>query len=238
MGQVRLDRLVSHLIGLSRKDASKFIKEGQVKVADETIFDPAFKVSDSQSVVIDDLETQVSDIYKKRYFMVNKPQGCICADKDRNLPVVVDLLQDELNLESLHCAGRLDLDTTGLLIVTDDGDLNHKITSPKKEISKTYLARTNLKIEESLIERFAQGLKHPKEVKRYKSAHLEILEENLGKVTVSEGRYHEVKRLFELCGLEVIELKRIAIGKLNLDETLDEGEYRPLEESELQLLFA
>lgn len=233
----RLDKCVSHLYGLSRTQAVKAIKSGLVIVDDEIVYDPTTKVESSCTISYDEYEINVKEGFKPRVFMLNKPEGFVCADKDNHNRVVVDLFFNENHKGNLHCAGRLDLDTTGLLIVTDDGALIHDITSPKKEIPKVYLAVTDNDLEEKFITLFARGLHHKEEKKRYKSAKLEILDTRLARVTVSEGRYHEVKRLFECVGLNVIQLQRIQIGSLALDENLEEGEYRLLDDNEIKLMF-
>ena len=235
----RLDKCVSKLTELSRKDATALIKQGRVAVDGEVILSGAQKVDINSEIRIDDdVINLYEEAFKKRVFMLNKPTDMVCADRDKNHRIVTSLFADELRYEELHCAGRLDIDTTGLLIVTDDGELIHEITHPKKEIAKVYRAVTDKAIPERAVKAFLKGMKHPEEREAYKSAKLEIIEDNVGMVTVSEGRFHEVKRLFECVGCEVIELTRLKIGALVLDENLAEGEYRLLSDAEVKLLFA
>ncbi|MBP5244717.1 MAG: 16S rRNA pseudouridine(516) synthase, partial [Succinivibrio sp.] len=215
----------------------KLIKAGEVEVNGEIVLDPASKISVTDEIVIDGYEVEASDGFKKRVFMLNKPSGYVCADKDNNNPVVINIFSDIPKFTQMHCVGRLDIDTTGLLLVTDDGDLNHRITSPKSEVTKTYLVSTRDKIVPKDVELFKKGLKHPEEKTRYKSALLEILSDHEALVTVTEGRFHEVKRLFECVDNEVTELKRLYIGQLKLDDSLEEGEYIPLEDEDLQKVF-
>lgn len=178
--------------------------------------------------------------FKKRVFLLNKPAGYVCADRDRNHNTVVSLFRKERNMTDLHCAGRLDIDTTGVLIVTDDGALNHEITSPRHQVTKVYLARLDHEVPSSAVARFASGIKHPDEDKRYRGAVLTLLsqDENAGfwaAVQLGEGRFHQVKRMFEVVGCEVQELVRVAIGSLslaNLPEALVPGSYRLLDEEE------
>lgn len=242
----RLDKIVSHLTGLSRQNATRLIKEGEVFVDDEAIVNAATKVNINSNIVIvgfnDDEEEQLkaSEAFKKRVFMLNKPNNFVCADRDKNRSTVQSLFRNELNIEDLHCAGRLDVDTTGLIIVTDDGDLNHEITSPKKSVDKVYLARLDQAVPESAIKSFATGIKHPEEKKRYLPAKLTILDyqdQFWAAVQLSEGRYHEVKRLFEMVGCTVQELVRVAIGSLCLNEDQVLGAYVPLDEDEVAALF-
>ena len=234
----RLDKCVAKVFSLTRTQAFGLIKNQRISVNSKVICDPAFKISLDTLITLDnDIEASACEGFKKRAFMLNKPKDYVCADRDRQHMVAVGLFADEPRFEQLHCAGRLDIDTTGLIIISDDGNLIHEITAPKKNIEKVYLATTNEAIPNTAIELFAKGLKHKEEAFRYKSAKLEIIDSNLGKVTVTEGRFHEVKRLFECVGLEVIELQRIQIGKLLLDENLEEGEYRILSDDEISLIF-
>lgn len=233
----RLDKCVAHAYGLTRNVAFSVIKQGYVSVDGQVIVDPTFKIDSNATLCFDEQDINVADGFKKRVYMLNKPNGCICADKDNHNRVVMDIFMGEDKASDLHCVGRLDIDTTGLLLVTDDGELNHKITSPKSAIEKVYIALTDQKIPSSAIETFARGVHHKEEKKRYKSAKLEIIEDNLAKVSVTEGRFHEVKRLFECIGLNVLELKRIQIGSLFLDEYLEEGEYRLLSDEEINKIF-
>lgn len=234
----RLDKCVAKLTGLSRKEASALIKEGRVLVDGKAALEAALKIPVNSIITIDDDEISLyEEGFKKRVYMLNKPTDMVCADRDRNHRIVTSLFVDELRPETLHCAGRLDIDTTGLLIVTDDGELIHEITHPKKEIVKLYRAVTDKPIPEKAVSAFLKGLKHPEEKFPYKSAKLTIEADNVGLVEVKEGRFHEVKRLFECVGCEVIELTRLKIGSLELDESLEEGEYRLLSDDEVELLF-
>lgn len=258
----RLDKIVAHLTGLSRQNATRIIKDGDVCVDEEVITNAATKVSINSVIVIagfndaasaldnDDEElslevTTAADAFKKRVFILNKPFGYVCADRDKNHAIVASLFRSELNIEALHSAGRLDIDTTGLLIVTDDGDLNHEITSPKKTVSKVYLAKLDKEVPQSAIASFERGIKHPEEKKRYQSAALTIFApedheyngEHWAAVALSEGRYHEVKRLFEMVGCEVIELVRVAIGSLTLPKELALAEYVSATDEMKQALF-
>lgn len=243
----RLDKCVSHLTGMSRQQASKVIRAGDVTVDGEVITDAAQKISIESQIIIADFnddDTEVAtaqDAFKRRVFMLNKPYDFICADRDKHKRLVVGLFNTELKSNELHTAGRLDLDTTGLLVVTDDGELIHQITSPKKEISKLYYATLDKAVPEHAVRQFAQGIKHPEESKRYQPATLILLPDDAqGRhracVQLSEGRYHEVKRLFEVVGCEVTNLARLAIGSLTLGK-LGIGDYTALDDQHLELLF-
>ena len=279
----RLDKCVAHLTGLSRQGATKLIKEGAVTVAGVVITDAKTKVSLSMPLVIagfssdseDTKEAQgerivtAADAFKKRVYILNKPYGYVCSSRDKNHSVVSSLWRGELHPERLQAVGRLDVDTTGLLLVTDDGALNHELTSPKKNVAKLYVARLDRPVPESAVAAFVAGIKHPEESQRYQSAKLLILPENAAPateqvlapassaasaasaafaavassaeiastessptywaaVTVHEGRFHEVKRLFEVVGCEVLELVRVALGALTLPSTLSLGQMQLL----------
>ena len=202
----RLDKCVSHLTGLSRQMATKLIKDGAVSVDGELITKAMTKVSINSHIVIegftDDEEslaggqevteltessfagdvgdaggsTRISDAFEKRVFLMNKPYGYVCSARDRNHSVVSTLWGRELHSSKLQAVGRLDVDTTGLLLFTDDGALNHALTSPKKQVSKLYLARLNRPVPPQAVKQFAHGIKHPEEEKRYQSAKLTILD--------------------------------------------------------------
>ena len=233
----RLDRAVSHAFGISRTIAARAIKAGRVAVDGQEAADPSLKIQKTATLSLDGEDVGVEDAFAKRVFMLNKPAGYVSADRDANFPTVAGFFQGEARSEELHCVGRLDADTTGLLLVTDDGDLNHRLTSPKKGVVKAYEALTRDPIKASDAKAFASGLRHPEEHSRYRPAQLVTTGEKSAVVYVTEGRFHEVNRLFECVGNEVTELRRLSIGRLELDDSLDEGEYRMLGKDELALLF-
>ncbi|MGN0915890.1 MAG: pseudouridine synthase [Succinivibrio sp.] len=237
---LRLDKAVSHNFDVPRNYAQKLIRQGCVTVDGVCVTEPSQKVLLSSLISIDgdeDNSVAASDAFEKRVYMLNKPEGFVCADRDKNYPVVVNIFSDERSYSSLHCVGRLDIDTTGLILVTDDGDFNHLVTSPKSLVTKTYRVALKNDVTEHDVRRFWQGLKHPEEKHRYKSALLEIEDPRSALVTVTEGRFHEVKRLFECVDNEVLELERIAIGTLELDRELDLGEYKELSDDEIAKVF-
>jgi 16S rRNA pseudouridine516 synthase len=233
----RLDRAVSHAFGISRNYAAKVVKDGRVMVDGEVLTEPAAKIGKNATLSLDGDEMGVSDAFAKRVYMLNKPAGYVSADRDANFPTVAGFFAGEARPDTLHCVGRLDADTTGLLLMTDDGTLNHNLTSPKKGIVKAYEALTRDPIKPESVKAFASGLRHPEEHSRYRPALLEPTGDRSAMVYVTEGRFHEVKRLFECVGNEVTELRRLSIGALRLDENLDEGEYRLLDQEEIELLF-
>lgn len=236
----RLDKTLSNYGGLTRSDAKQALKAGRVKVNGAVVKDPAVKAAETDEVTLDGKQLVLS---KFRYFMLNKPAGYISSTEPEPgdlSPNVISLFKKE-GIKGLFPVGRLDKDTTGLLIVTNDGELGHRLTAPGKHVDKTYVAKVKGELNDSAVEAFAAGF----EFKEFTSAPavLEIIETGLdsdggecavAKVTIHEGKFHQVKRMFQKVGCEVAELKRISMGALNLDETLKPGEYRELKPEELK----
>ncbi|WOX05432.1 16S rRNA pseudouridine(516) synthase RsuA [Microbulbifer pacificus] len=226
---LRLDKAISQVTDLSRAEVKRAAKQQRITVNGMTVTDPSVKIQDTDELCLDgDLLTEAGP----RYIMLNKPLGYVCATKDGEHPTVLDLL-DEPNKHKLHIAGRLDIDTTGLVLITDDGQWSHRITSPRHHCAKTYYAHLADPIDESAIDKFAKGIWLNNEKKRTKPAELEILYRNEVRITISEGRYHQVKRMFGALGNRVLELHRERIGDIVLDEELTEGEYRLLSAEEV-----
>jgi 16S rRNA pseudouridine516 synthase len=236
----RLDKTLSNYGGLTRSDAKQALKAGRVKVNGAVVKDPAVKAAETDEVTLDGKQLVLS---KFRYFMLNKPAGYISSTEPEPgdlSPNVISLFKNE-GVKGLFPVGRLDKDTTGLLIVTNDGEIGHRLTAPGKHVDKTYVAKVKGELNDSAVEAFAAGF----EFKEFTSAPavLEIIETGLdsdggecavAKVTIHEGKFHQVKRMFQKVGCEVAELKRISMGALNLDETLKPGEYRELKPEELK----
>lgn len=236
----RLDKILSNYGGLTRSDAKQALKAGRVKVNGAVVKDPAVKAAETDEVTLDGKQLVLS---KYRYFMLNKPAGYISSTEPEPgdlSPNVISLFKNE-GVKGLFPVGRLDKDTTGLLIVTNDGEIGHRLTAPGKHVDKTYVAKVKGELNDSAVEAFAAGF----EFKEFTSAPavLEIIETGLdsdggecavAKVTIHEGKFHQVKRMFQKVGCEVAELKRISMGALNLDETLKPGEYRELKPEELK----
>jgi 16S rRNA pseudouridine516 synthase len=226
---IRLDKAVSQVTDLSRTDVKRAAKAERISVNGEVVTDPAAKVQASDALYLDGEPLHEPG---PRYIMLNKPLGYVSATKDGEHPTVLDLI-DEPNKAKLHIAGRLDIDTTGLVLLTDDGQWSHKVTSPNHHCEKTYYALLAEKIEEDAVAKFAKGIWLNNEKKRTKPAKLEILYANEVRITIGEGRYHQVKRMFAALGNRVIELHRERIGNIFLDEELQEGEYRLLTSEEI-----
>ena len=233
---MRLDKFLSDMKIEKRSKIKKLLKEKEVTVNGEIVTDRKIIIDEFKDIV----KYKENEIkYRKYvYLMLNKPAGVISATKDRN-KTVIDLLDDKYQDMGIFPMGRLDQDTVGLLILTNDGVLSHNILSPKKHIDKTYYVIVNGKVENKHIELFKKGIVIDGNIKCM-PATLKILKseerESEIELVIKEGKYHQVKRMVEAINLKVTYLKRIKMGKLNLDDTLKEGMYRELTEEEISLL--
>lgn len=232
---MRLDKYLCDALGATRKEATKIIKSGDVTVDDVVQKSGSFKVGDGSIV-----EWQEREIRKPgpRYIMLFKPDGFVCSHED-GFNHTAFVLLDEVKMEDLHFAGRLDVDTTGLVLITDDGKWSHRITSPKHKCEKTYRVWLVDPIEADYIEKFAQGIELRNEKEATLPATLEIVDEDEKEVllTITEGKYHQVKRMFAALGNKVEHLHRERIGEILLDESLEPGEYRYLTEEEIDSVW-
>lgn len=233
----RIDKILSNLGYGTRKDLKKIVKNGMVQVNGVTIKDSAMKVDpEKDKIVINGEEIFYREFI---YLMMNKPAGVISATFDNKDETVIDLLEVEHQVFEPFPVGRLDKDTVGLLLLTNDGDLNHRLISPKWKVDKVYFAKIDQKVTQEDIEKFKHGITLD-DGYRCKEAILEIQkasEEGSEIVlTIQEGKFHQVKRMFEAVGKKVTYLKRIEFGTLPLDEDLEEGEYRELTEEEIAIL--
>jgi 16S rRNA pseudouridine516 synthase len=227
---MRLDKYLTAACDMTRKQARAAIRAGDVTVDDARVTAPGWHVATDSRVA---LSGQALASPAGRYFMLHKPEGYICATRDGHRPTVLDLL-DEPNRERLQIVGRLDRDTTGLLLLTDDGQWNHQVTSPRKDCGKVYLLETATPIDPGAIEVFERGIVLQPENCRTRPARLVILSPQRAQLTISEGRYHQVKRMMAAVGSEVIRLHRSAIGAILLDDGLAPGRYRPLTATEIE----
>lgn len=227
---MRLDKFLSQHTDYSRSQIHQLIKAARVKVNDEVIRVADYKLRDAEQVTLDN---QIIQALSSRYFMLNKPLGYVCANTDSEHPVVLDLL-DLPRKQDLQIAGRLDLDTTGLVLLTDDGQWNHRITSPRQECEKTYRVTTADPIDEKVIALFAHGVQLNGEKNLTRPAQLELFDAHSARLTIHEGKYHQVKRMFAATGNRVVQLHRESIGSITLDPALLPGEYRPLTHEEIQ----
>lgn len=233
MAELRIDKYLSVALSVSRTEAKTLLKKGKITVDSKVVSKPETKVSDTAVVKCGDQELT----YKKYiYILMNKPEGILSASTDKRVKTVVDILPENLKRAGLFPVGRLDKNTTGLLIITDDGDFGHKVTSPKSLIEKRYLAGLDGEAKEEYVEVFKNGITLA-DGSECMSAGLEILPDNYAIVTIKEGKYHQIKRMFGVVGLGVNSLKRLSIGKMQLPTTLKEGEVKELSLSELQQIF-
>lgn len=239
---MRLDKLLAHTGFGTRKEVKKIIKDGYIEVNGELVKNVGLKVDPD----VDDVRIGGERIYYEEfvYFMLNKPAGVISATEDYVHDTVLDLLEPADVVQEPHPVGRLDKDTEGLLILTNDGQLTHQLTSPKKEVDKEYFAIVAGVVTEEDITAFEEGLMLEDDDGAFKTlpAKLEILEVDEEeetsevKVIIQEGKFHQVKRMFQAVGKRVVYLKRLRMHTLELDETLPLGEYRRLTEEELESL--
>ena len=226
---MRLDRYIGNATDLSRSLAQQKIRRGAVKVNEQVARDPAHTVRAGDRVLLDGLPVEP---VQPRYFMLHKPAGYVCARHDALHPTVMDLLKEPRKGE-LHPVGRLDLDTTGLLLVTDDGDWSHRVTSPRKDCPKTYRVVLAEPLQASADEALCHGLMLRGEKRPTRPAAVEMLAPAECRLTIQEGRYHQVKRMMAAVQNRVIVLHRESIGAIHLDPGLSPGEYRRLNPAEI-----
>ncbi|MBQ7740312.1 MAG: rRNA pseudouridine synthase [Eubacterium sp.] len=225
----RLDKLLSSRLNITRKQAKELIKNEKVSVNGKTVKSADFKCGDDDEVVADSKRINTSRFV---YIMMNKPKGVICASDGKGDKTVIDLLPEDMKRKGLFPAGRLDKDTTGFVLITDDGEFAHNILSPKKHIEKAYTALLDKPVNENVIKDFEAGMSLGEE--KLLPARLKTLNENNTEVEIiiSQGIYHQIKRMFLKHGITVLELKRTSLGSLTLDKNLKEGESRYLTEEE------
>lgn len=234
--KMRVDKLLSNVGVASRAELKKYCKQGLISVNGKVINNPGVQV-DSES---DDIRFNGEKMVYREfvYIMLNKPDGYISATFDKYDPIVLDLIDQSYLVFEPFPVGRLDKDTEGLLVLTNDGQLAHRVLSPKKHVPKTYYAKIQGKVTEEDILAFEKGVilddgyeTMPSQLKILKSDDMSEIE-----LTIHEGKFHQVKRMFESVGKKVVYLKRLSMGKLKLDESLKLGEYRELTEEEVKLI--
>ncbi len=223
---MRLDKFLSSQTAYSRSDIKRLIKSGAVAVDNVTAKTADQKIDENKSVIT--LNGEVVGFKSHVYLMLNKPEGVVSATEDRSLPTVVDLIGEDFSHRELFPAGRLDRDTTGFVLLTDDGDFAHKILSPKNHVPKTYEAVLNIPAPENAEEVFEKGVVLSDGTPCL-SARLSFKSDRLHPtIVIREGMYHQIKRMFASLGCHVVSLKRVKMGDLYLDENLKPGEYREL----------
>lgn len=229
----RLDKLLTQSGLYSRSEARELIRSGRVSVDGETLRRPEVKAAEDAAVFVDGEEVNCSLC---RYFMLNKPAGVLSATDDRSQPTVLDLLPREIRALGLFPVGRLDKDTTGLLLLTNDGGFAHRVISPKHGVVKTYLAVTASPVDAEDVRAFREGITLA-DGTRCLPAVLEPLDGCRCRVLVSEGKYHQVKRMLAACGKPCTALERTAVGALELNPELPRGGWRELRQFETGLVF-
>ncbi|WP_371372780.1 16S rRNA pseudouridine(516) synthase RsuA [Thalassotalea aquiviva] len=226
---MRLDKYLCRCTEYSRSDAKKALKQGRVTVNGEVVKDPGHQVYQETLV---ELDQQPLSFQAARYIMLHKPVDFICSNADELYPSALHLLDVDRAFD-LHIAGRLDVDTTGLVLVTDDGQWSHNITSPKKACQKRYRVELSKPIRDDAGALFAHGVQLQNEDKLTRPAKLEVLAEHEVLLTISEGKYHQVKRMFAAIGNKVVALHREKIGNIELDPELAPGQWRYLTDEEV-----
>lgn len=236
--RMRLDKFLANASIGTRSEVKKMIRMGQITVDGETVKRPEYQVDEEHIVALDGVNIQYSEY---EYYMLNKPAGVVSATVD-DCTTVVELIK-ETNHKDLFPVGRLDKDTEGLLVITNDGKLAHDLLSPGKHVSKTYFVRVDGFVSEDDVKLFGEGvdigddkLTKPASLKDIR--HIQDKNAQLTEllITITEGRYHQIKRMFAKIKKPVLYLKRIEMGELKLDEKLGLGEYRLLSSDELNCL--
>ena len=229
---MRLDKLLAHMDYGSRKEVKELIRKGYVLVNGNVIKDDDFKVDEfNDEINILDSEIKYEEFI---YIMLNKPEGYVSATYDYSKPIVLDLI-DDYKKRKLFPVGRLDIDTHGLLLITNDGNLAHRMLSPKSHVDKKYYLKYDGKYNESFIQKFKDGITLDD---GYKCMPAEFIDlgDNEAYIIIREGKFHQVKRMMEAVGCNVTFLKRISFGNLVLDESLKEGKWRHLTNEEIDSL--
>lgn len=232
MANIRLDKYLADMQIGTRSLVKDYIRNGRISVNNKIVMSPNVKVNTESDTILFDGHTISYEEYE--YYMLNKPAGVLSATRDKHAETVLDLIEDKMR-KDLFPVGRLDKDTEGLLLITNDGALTHDLLSPKKHVDKTYYARINGQVLPSHITAFEEGIYIEETIKTL-PAKLRILKsgaESEVELTIHEGKFHQVKRMFEKIGTEVTYLKRLSMGTLVLDEDLKPGEYRKLTTTEI-----
>lgn len=230
---MRLDKFLAEQTGLTRSQANRALRQGSVQINGKIEKNSALKISAEDEIYFEG--ERLTWVESGQYIMLYKPQGYVCSHDEGDYPTIYQLFDYPLAAK-LHSAGRLDLDTTGLVLLTDDGQWSHRITSPKYHCEKTYLVTLADPVENHYQQACEEGILLRGEKSLTKPAKLEIIDDYNVNLTLSEGRYHQVKRMFAALGNKVIALHRWKIGEVVLDEQLAEGEYRSLTSEELTSL--
>ena len=231
---MRLDKYLCETGFGTRSQVKDLLKKGQVMVNGEVVKKPELKINETTDQIL--CQGKKASYQKNIYLMLHKPAGVVSATEDNREKTVLDLVRPEDRKNGLFPVGRLDKDTEGLMLLTDDGELAHRLLSPKKHVDKTYYAKIDGQVTEEHVKQFREGLDIGDEKKTLPAVLTILLSGPVSEieVTIHEGRFHQIKRMFEAVGCKVTYLKRLSMGSLVLDETLPPEEYRPLTEAELE----
>ncbi|MBO4338951.1 MAG: rRNA pseudouridine synthase [Clostridia bacterium] len=235
MKNKRLDNLIANETSLSRKQATELIKKGELLVNGKVVLSASEKVdAENDEIVFCGRRLNCAEHV---YIMMNKPKGVLSASSDKKAKTVIDLVPDELRRKGLFPAGRLDKDTTGFILLTDDGEFAHKILSPKNHIYKTYVARIRNPITDDEIKTLERGITLS-DGTVFKKCKIKILndEKNLIEIKICEGKFHQIKRMLQFVNNEVLVLERVKMGNLTIDNVLKPGECRLLTDEELKII--
>ena len=228
----RIDKIIATQTEYSRKDVKKMISQKKIEVDGKIIKSADEKINENAVIKISGKEL---NIQKNIYLILNKPKGYISATEDKNMKTVLDLVPEKYQHRALFPAGRLDKDTTGMMIITDDGKFAHNILSPKKHIKKRYNVTIDIPVTKEMITGFERGIQlNDGECKK---ASLEITGEYTADVTITEGRYHQIKRMFGCYGAKVIELNRVQMGEFILPSNLKLGQCREITVKEIEQII-
>ncbi|MBQ2971574.1 MAG: 16S rRNA pseudouridine(516) synthase [Ruminococcus sp.] len=230
----RLDKVISTQTSYSRKDIKRMARSGEILVNGKICKNSDVKINPEKDVIT--IGTDKISYKRHVYYMMNKPKGVLSASNDKNATTVVDILPPQLKRKNLFPAGRLDKDTTGLLIITDDGDFAHRMLSPNKQVYKHYIATLDKELDDTVKERFESGIVLSDGTVCQK-AYFDKLSENTALVKICEGKFHQVKKMFLSCSYTVTELKRVQIGNLRLDEELEPSGVREMTQEEINSVF-
>lgn len=231
----RIDKIIASQGQYSRSEVKKLVKSGRVTLDGRVLKSSDEKADPDKNIIA--IDGKAVNYKKHIYIMLNKPQGVVSATEDRDHPTVIDLVPEELRRDGLFPAGRLDGDTVGFVLITDDGDFAHEILSPKNHIMKTYHAVLQRNLTQEDIDAFRNGIEL-KDGTLCLEAQVTAIESDkpMAQIKICEGKYHQVKRMFAALGNKVLYLKRVKMGGLPLDEALEEGQCREITSEELELI--
>lgn len=226
----RIDKIISSQGKYSRSEIKKLASQGRIKINDNIVKKVNEKIDIETSTIY--IDNEKLDFKRNIYLILNKPKGYISASEDRSQKTVLDLIPEKYFRKGLFPAGRLDKDTTGMMIITDDGEFAHNILAPRKHIEKTYRVQIDIDITEEMKEKFKQGIVLKDHV--CCPATIIVEDKNTALITITEGKYHQIKRMFGCFGAKVVNLHRISMGGLQLPSDLEEGQCRELTKEELE----